>query len=52
VNLLRAAATVSSLTLLSRVTGLVRDLILARVFGGGAAMDAFAAAFRRQWLCP
>ncbi|MFN9139647.1 MAG: murein biosynthesis integral membrane protein MurJ, partial [Betaproteobacteria bacterium] len=45
-NLLRAAATVSSLTLLSRVTGLVRDLILARVFGGGAAMDAFAAAFR------
>ena len=46
VNLLRAAATVSSLTLLSRVTGLVRDLILARVFGGGAAMDAFAAAFR------
>jgi putative peptidoglycan lipid II flippase len=46
VNLLRAAATVSSLTLLSRITGLVRDLILARVFGGGAAMDAFAAAFR------
>jgi putative peptidoglycan lipid II flippase len=46
VNLLRAAATVSSLTLLSRITGLVRDLILARLFGGGAAMDAFAAAFR------
>jgi putative peptidoglycan lipid II flippase len=46
VNLLRAAATVSSLTLVSRITGLVRDLILARVFGGGAAMDAFAAAFR------
>lgn len=45
-NLLRAAATVSSLTLVSRITGLVRDLILARVFGGGAAMDAFAAAFR------
>jgi putative peptidoglycan lipid II flippase len=46
VNLLRAAATVSSLTLVSRITGLVRDLILARLFGGGAAMDAFAAAFR------
>jgi putative peptidoglycan lipid II flippase len=46
VNLLRAAATVSSLTLLSRITGLVRDLLLARLFGGGAAMDAFAAAFR------
>ena len=46
VNLLRAAATVSSLTLLSRITGLARDLLLARLFGGGAAMDAFAAAFR------
>jgi putative peptidoglycan lipid II flippase len=45
-NLLRAAATVSSLTLVSRITGLVRDLLLARLFGGGAAMDAFAAAFR------
>jgi putative peptidoglycan lipid II flippase len=46
VNLLRAAATVSSLTLLSRITGLVRDLLLARLVGGGAQMDAFAAAFR------
>lgn len=45
-NLLRAAATVSGLTLLSRITGLARDLILARLFGGGAEMDAFAAAFR------
>ena len=45
-NLLRAAATVSSLTLLSRVTGLVRDLLLSRIFGSDAAMDAFVAAFR------
>lgn len=45
-NLLRSAATVSSLTLVSRVTGLARDLLLARLFGGGAAMDAFAVAFR------
>lgn len=45
-NLLRAAAAVSSFTLLSRVTGLVRDLLLARLFGGGAVMDAFAVAFR------
>ena len=29
-SLLRAAATVSSFTLLSRVTGLVRDIIIAR----------------------
>ena len=30
-SLLRAAATVSSLTLLSRITGLVRDVMIARV---------------------
>ena len=36
----------SGLTLLSRVTGLVRDLLIARVFGAGAEMDAFTVAFR------
>jgi len=46
VNLLRAAATVSSFTLLSRITGLARDLLLARWLGSGVAMDAFAVAFR------
>jgi putative peptidoglycan lipid II flippase len=46
VNLLRAAATVSSLTLLSRVTGLVRDLLISRLFGVSAATDAFNVAFR------
>ena len=35
-SLLRAAATVSSFTLLSRVTGLLRDIIIARAFGAGA----------------
>ncbi len=45
-NLLRAAATVSSMTLLSRITGLVRELIVARVFGAGTEMDAFNVAFR------
>lgn len=45
-NLLRAAATVSGLTLLSRVTGLVRDMALARAFGASAEMDAFNVAFR------
>ncbi len=45
-NLLRAAAAVSGLTLLSRVTGLARDIVLARVFGAGAEMDAFNVAFR------
>lgn len=45
-NLLRAAATVSSLTLVSRVLGLVREMVLARLFGAGAEMDAFNVAFR------
>lgn len=45
-NLLKAAATVSALTLLSRVTGLARDMVLARIFGASAQMDAFNVAFR------
>jgi putative peptidoglycan lipid II flippase len=45
-NLLKAASTVSILTLASRVTGLVRDTIIAAVFGAGAATDAFNVAFR------
>lgn len=45
-NLLRAASTVSALTLLSRVTGLIRDQLMAAVFGASAAADAFHVAFR------
>lgn len=45
-SLLRAAATVSSLTLLSRITGLARDIIIARTFGASALTDAFWVAFR------
>ena len=45
-NLLRALATVSSMTLLSRVLGFVRDLVIARLFGAGVATDAFFVAFR------
>jgi putative peptidoglycan lipid II flippase len=45
-NLLRALATVSSMTLLSRVLGFVRDTVIARVFGAGAVNDAFVVAFR------
>jgi putative peptidoglycan lipid II flippase len=44
-NLLKVLATVSSLTLLSRVTGLIRDLLVARFFGASAATDAFFLAF-------
>jgi hypothetical protein len=46
VNLLKAASTVSLLTLLSRVTGLVREQLIAALFGAGAATDAFNVAFR------
>jgi putative peptidoglycan lipid II flippase len=46
VNLLRAAARISGLTMLSRVTGLARDLLIARFFGAGAEMDSFTVAFR------
>jgi putative peptidoglycan lipid II flippase len=45
-NLLRAAATVSSMTLVSRVTGFIRDMLIARMFGAGVATDAFIVAFR------
>ncbi len=46
VNLLRALSTVSGMTLLSRITGLVRESLKAAIFGAGAQMDAFEAAFR------
>lgn len=45
-NLLRALATVSGLTMVSRVLGFARDLIIARAFGAGLATDAFFVAFR------
>ncbi len=45
-NLLRAAASVSAMTLLSRITGFVRDTLIAIFFGAGLATDAFAVAFR------
>ncbi|WP_024301464.1 murein biosynthesis integral membrane protein MurJ [Pseudogulbenkiania sp. MAI-1] len=45
-NLLKALATVSSMTMVSRVLGFVRDAIIARVFGAGLATDAFFVAFK------
>lgn len=45
-NLLKAVATVSGMTLISRVTGFLRDVIIARLFGAGFATDAFFVAFR------
>lgn len=46
VSLLKAASTVSLLTLASRVTGLARDLLMASFFGANALTDAFNVAFR------
>ena len=45
-NLLKALATVSSMTLLSRILGFVRDTVIARAFGAGLVTDAFFVAFR------
>lgn len=45
-NLLKTLATVSSMTLISRILGFVRDLVIARVFGAGLATDAFFVAFK------
>ncbi len=45
-NLLKALATISSLTLVSRILAFVRDVLIARVFGAGAATDAFFVAFK------
>jgi len=45
-NLLKALATVSSFTLLSRITGFIRDLLIARAFGAGMLTDAFFVAFK------
>ncbi|MDR2239091.1 MAG: murein biosynthesis integral membrane protein MurJ [Zoogloeaceae bacterium] len=45
-NLLKTLATVSSMTLLSRILGFARDFVIARTFGAGIATDAFFVAFR------
>src|ERR1700761_3724451 len=45
-NLFRVLATVSGMTMVSRVTGLVRENLMARIFGASVATDAFFVAFR------
>jgi putative peptidoglycan lipid II flippase len=45
-KLLRAFAAVSSMTLVSRILGFIRDMLIARIFGAGMATDAFFVAFR------
>ena len=45
-SLFKSASVVSLLTLLSRISGLVRDLLIAATFGVSAMTDAFNVAFR------
>ena len=46
VSLFKSASLVSLLTLASRITGLVRELLVASTFGASALTDAFNVAFR------
>src|SRR5262245_29885953 len=45
-QVLRALATVGSATLLSRILGFARDMVVALAFGAGGATDAFFVAYR------
>ena len=45
-NLHKTLAAVSGMTMLSRVTGLIREFLIARAFGASAYTDAFFIAFR------
>lgn len=45
-NLLRSLVTVSGMTMISRILGFVRDVVIARAFGAGLYTDAFFVAFR------
>lgn len=45
-NLLKSLATISGLTLVSRILAFARDVLIARVFGAGMATDAFFVAFK------
>lgn len=45
-KLLKSTAVVSVMTMLSRISGLVRDAVIANLVGAGAMSDAFFVAFR------
>ena len=45
-NLFRSTSVVGGMTLLSRVFGLLRDMVFSRFFGAGLVMDAFFVAFK------
>ncbi len=45
-NLIRAVSAIGSMTLLSRVFGFLRDILIANFLGAGAVADTFVVAFR------
>ena len=45
-GLLRSTGVIGAMTVLSRILGLVRDMVFTRLFGAGYAMDAFIIANR------
>jgi putative peptidoglycan lipid II flippase len=45
-NLLKTLTAISSMTMLSRITGLLRETLIARAFGAGGMTDAYIVAFR------
>src|SRR5262249_27237492 len=45
-GIFKSTSLVGALTLVSRVTGLVREMVYAQVFGASALMDAFLVAFK------
>src|SRR5437879_13210961 len=45
-QVVRALGSIGSATLVSRVVGFVRDIVVALVFGAGPVTDAFFVAFR------
>lgn len=45
-KLIKSTATVGAMTMLSRVLGFIRDMVVARIFGVGEGTDAFFVAFK------
>src|SRR5438045_2461110 len=45
-NLVKSTGVVASLTMVSRIFGFARDMVIAQFFGATAAFDAFLVAFK------
>jgi len=45
-NIARAAGVLGAATMLSRIMGMLRDMVVSRLFGAGLSTDAFFAAFQ------